>query len=134
MIVIGTTKCAEVSEFEIERNSDKIWLYNSFGHFSATADDWREIVRQVSALLEPAKVEAEPEETPDPRGYVFIDRENEAYGEGSDGCLAHSVHAKRPFRTVFEVLIACRNEGYEYAMAGVWTPECGVPPMPETQP
>ena len=63
MIVIGTTKAAAVSEFRIKRGGNGIWVYHNNCNFSATDDDWREIVRQVSALLEPAKVEAAPEET-----------------------------------------------------------------------
>ena len=69
--------------------------------------------------------------SPDPHGYVFIDRENDAYGEGGDGRLALSGNARRPFRTVNEALSACCDGGYEFALVEVWTPECGVPPMPE---
>ena len=59
MIVIGSGKCAEVHEFRIELGGNGIWVYHNDGYFSATADAWREIIRQVSAVLEPAKVDGE---------------------------------------------------------------------------
>ena len=65
MIFVATDLCAKVSAFKIERNSTGIWVYHPNGHFAATDDDWREIIKQVSALLEPEKVEAAPEETPE---------------------------------------------------------------------
>ena len=133
MIVIGSSKCAELSEFRIARGGTGIWVYHNNCHFSATADDWREIIKQVSALLEPAKAEA----APDTRGYVFIDRAGYAWGyyaasEGSP-CAA-GTSADRPFRTRDEAEAVAQRCIFGCQRIEVWTPESRVPPMPEKRP
>ena len=136
MINLTTTKCALISEFKIERSGNGIMVKHWNGYFSATCDEWREIVKQISALLEPEKVEAAPEETPDPRGYVLIDEYGDAWGwRDRFPWIGSQEKASRPFRTKTEAA----SESNQYAVGGfphveVWTPESCVPPMPEKQP
>ena len=131
MIIINTSKCAKLGDFMIERGGNDIWVYQQDGYFSATDDDWREIIKQVSALLEPAKAEA----APDTRGYVFIDLDGDAWGwdatsthRGPQWC------ADRPFKTRMEAEDAAKYCRYGCQRIEVWTPESRVPPMPEKQP
>ena len=137
MIIINTSKCAKLGDFMIERGGNDIWVYQQDGYFSATDDDWREIIKQVSALLQPEKFEAQAEETPDPSGYVFIDRAGYAWGyyaasEGSP-CAA-GTSADRPFRTRDEAEAVAQRCIFGCQRIEVWTPESRVPPMPEKQP
>ena len=71
----------------------------------------------------------------DPRGYVFVDRDGDAWGY-SDGISARAPidRADRPFRTIEEAAAASRNCGFGFQRIEVWTPECRVPPMPENRP
>ena len=136
MIVIRTTQAVKIAKFTIQREGNQIWLSSADADLSGNADDWREIVRQVSALLEPAKAEAAPEETPDPRGYVLIDEYGDAWGwRDRFPWIGSQEKASRPFRTKTEAA----SESNQYAVGGfphveVWTPESCVPPMPETRP
>ena len=87
-------------------------------------------------LLEKADGNAPgPEETPDPRGYVFIDLDGDAWGwdatsthRGPQWC------ADRPFKTRMEAEDAAKYCRYGCQRIEVWTPESRVPPMPEKQP
>ena len=136
MIVIESSKCAEVPEVRIERRGEGIMVNYWTGYFSASLYDWREIIKQVSALLEPAKVEAEPEAAPDPRGYVFIDRDGHAWGyyAASDGSpCAAGRSADRPFRTSEEAEAVAQKCVFGWQRVEVWTPESRVPPMPEVR-
>ena len=134
-MVVSLCQCPEVTDLRIERSGSGIWVYYNSGYFLATPDDWREIIRQVSALLEPEKVEAAQEETPDPRGYVFIDLDGDAWG-----CDTTSTHggpgecADQPFQTRMEAEEAAKDCRYGCQRVEVWTPESRVPPMPEKQP
>ena len=135
MIVIRTTQAVKIAKFTIQREGNQIWLSSADADLSGNADDWREIIKQVSALLEPAKAEAAPEETPDPRGYVLIDRDGDAWGwKDSFTNRACSRTAARPFRTRTEAAFYGKDCIFGCQRVEVWTPECGVQPMPETQP
>ncbi len=124
-----------INKFIIERSVNSIWVYHKDGYFSAADDDWREIIRQVSALLEPEKVEAAPEETPDPRGYVFVDMDGDEWGY-RESARAHQgcgVCADRPFKTRQEAAEAgatCLFGAFEIKL---WRQGSHVPPMPEVQ-
>ena len=136
-MIISATKCAKISEFRIKRSFTGIDVYHPDGYFSARDDDWREIIKQVSALLQPEKFEAQAEETPDPSGYVFIDRAGYAWGyyaasEGSP-CAA-GTSADRPFRTRDEAEAVAQRCIFGCQRIEVWTPESRVPPMPEKRP
>ena len=160
MIVIGSCKCAEVPEFRIELGGNGIWVYHNDGYFSATPDDWREIIKQVSALLPatehfagiqeiPVPVDGvigalDPlgegytfigQNTPDPRGYVFVDQDGDAWGwEDSFTNRGCRQTAERPFLTRRDAEFYGKSCAFKCHRVEVWTPECGVPPMPETQP
>ena len=134
MIIVSLCKCPEVTDLRIERSGSGIWVYYNSGYFLATPDDWREIIKQVSALLPPEKVEA----APDPRGYVFIDRDGDTWGYWSPSKgLSYSIcgrAADRPFHSREEAQLAGEKCKHGCIRVEVWTPECGVPPMPEDAP
>ncbi len=135
MILVETNVAVEVAGVRVKRDRDRIVLVHPDSCVGGAFEDWREIIRQVSALLEPEKVEAEVEETPDPRGYVFIDRNGRAWGWDCDSIRRSPRSlAKRPFLTRMEAEEAAKNCYHGFKCVEVWTPECGVPPMPEKQP
>lgn len=135
MIIISTTVCEELGEFKIARTPTGIWVRHSRGRFHASQDDWRAIIKQVSALLEePEKIEVAPEmeAAPDPRGYVFVDRDGDRWGWDDDITeRSPGKTAQRPFRTRAEAQSAGAGCSFRCDRIEVWTPECGVPPMPE---
>lgn len=118
----------------------EIWLRHPGGEFSLWMDDEdaRELVKQLTALLDPAKPERPLDDDGneiDPRGYVFIDRGGSAWGFTDDdyraGFAQVAKYADRPFRTMVEAGTAGKRCIWGCIRVEVWTPECGVPPMPE---
>ena len=134
MITFDITITSDASELRIIREAGFIELRHLDGHFSANLDDWREIIKQVSALLEPAKIEAAPAETPHPRGYVFIDYAGDAWGYAAEYHRDESERAERPFRTAAEAAAQGELCVFGCRRVEVWTPESRVPPMPEKRP
>ena len=71
-------------------------------------------------------------EEADPRGYVFIDIEGDAWGwDNTSTHRGPQLCADRPFRTRMEAEDSGARCYYGCQRVEVWTPECRVPPMPE---
>ena len=146
---ISTSQRIDLREVKAARlPCGDIWLYagNDVGRIYMDDEAARELVKQLTALLEPAKPELPLDDDGDeidPRGYVFIDRMGFAWGwrDGMNGALA--TYAMRPFRTRKEAQAAADTFKSTHVTAAartpqcrvkVWTHECGVAPMPEETP
>ena len=132
-----TLKATTEYEFDLrtvrlERNASKhLWLYTDSGFISGDDASWRELLLQLQDMLG----DAPKEEKPDPRGYVFIDDEGDAWGwRSSSPYRAPKSMAARPFRSHDAAKIAGDNSPVGWSSVEIWTPECGVPPMPEDAP
>ncbi len=70
-------------------------------------------------------------EEPDPRGYVFIDIDGDAWGyaANSDSKCRCKRGADQPFQNIDEAKIAGEKCIFGCVRVEVWTPECGVAPM-----
>ena len=78
---------------------------------------------------------ATEDDEPDPRGYVFIARDGKAWGHlDAPGFRGPRKFADRPFLSVDEALDASMGFAFGPVVFEVWTPESGVPPMPEVTP
>ena len=138
MILVETNVAVEVAGVRVKRDRDRIVLVHPDWCVGGAFEDWREIIKQVSALLEPAKVEAAPKPEADPRGYVFIDGDGDAWGyfdhkiKGTGRRIGRN--AMRPFATSEEATKHGQQCVFGCHRVEVWTPESGVPPMPEKQP
>ena len=64
-------------------------------------------------------------------GYVFLDFSGCAWGPGASGSSLPGRLAARPFRTDPEAYWASKRCIPMVPEIVAWTPECGVPPMPE---
>ena len=115
----------------------QIWLCRHAGDdFEIYMDDEAaaDLVRQLTALRKPQEspLDADGNEI-DPKGYVFIDKSGDAWGWDSDQVCprAPGSSARRPFFTRTEAQNVGNRCSFGCVRVEVWTPECGVPPMPE---
>ena len=126
----------DLSTVRLERTiAGRLWLYTDSGYISGDEASWRELLRQLQEMLGDApKVDAPKEEQPDPRGYVFVDEDGDAWGYSRNDPGASYVAPVRPFRTFADAESAGKASVYGMRRVEVWTPECGMPPMPEDAP
>ena len=140
-LTIDTSQRIHLYKVKAERtDSGAILLLPQTRNYSICMGDEaaREIVKQLTALLEPAKPERPLDDDGneiDPRGYVFIARDGKAWGH-LDAPIFRGPRklADRPFLSVDEALDASMGFAFGPVVFEVWTPESGVPPMPEVTP
>ena len=136
---IDTSQRIDLRKVKAERvPCGDIWLYagNGVGRIYMDDEAARNLVQQLTALLDPAKPERPLDAAGneiDPRGYVFIDKSGDAWGWDRDPICprAPGTSARRPFFTRTEAQNAGNRCAFDCVRVEVWTPECGVPPMPE---
>ena len=123
----------DLSAVRLQRITDgRLWLYTPSGCISGDDESWRELLHQLQDMLG----DAPKEETPDPRGYVFVDKDGHEWGY-RESVLAHygcGACAERPFKTrqeAAEVGPTCLFSAREIKL---WCEGSRVPPMPEPQP
>ena len=162
-LAISTDQRVDLQNVKAVRTTTgAIWLRQTDGAYSLYMDDEaaRELIAQLTALLEPPNPTADTlyidletnasrvesmdapqspldvdSNEPDPRGYVFIARDGKAWGHlDAPRFRGPRKFADRPFLSVDEALDASMGFAFGPVVFEVWTPESGVPPMPEVTP